>query len=73
MASQVEVAQRGAAGKGVKGRIAVVCVCVFLLQCLQKTAEEMLEMTPQRNLLSCFLSFFDNFIKNIKFVPLLTD
>lgn len=28
MASQVEVAQRGAAGKGVKGKIAVVCMCV---------------------------------------------
>lgn len=28
MASQVEVAQRGAAGKGVKGRIAVVYMCV---------------------------------------------
>lgn len=54
-------------------RIAVVCVCVFLLQCLQKTAEEILEMTDQQTLLSCFLSFFDNFIKNIKFVLLLTD
>lgn len=50
-----------------------MCVCVFLLQCLQKTAEEILEMTLQQNLLSCFLSFFDNFIKNIKFVLLLTD